>query len=266
MMNSPFKHKEYIIISKSEIAPDTFLFRLKGRLNFKPGQFVQVKLPHIGEVTLVPCSSPYEKTFFDLCVRSAGNTTQKLTEKPLGDSLLIRGPYGNGWPIDAAADKNVILISGGIGIIPIRPLIIQLLKFREGLGKISLLAGFKTPAHVMFGNELHSLKKQFGYLKVAVEKTDRNWWGENCIITELVGKVKADASTIIFICGPEVMFKPIIDILLKKKVNPKNIYSSFERRMECGVGLCQHCTIGKYKVCEDGPIFSWKKIEPEISK
>lgn len=265
-MNSLFEFKEYKIILKSEIAPETFLFRMRGKINFKPGQFVQVSLPHIGEVTLVPCSSPYEKTFFDLCVRSAGNTTQKLTEKPLGDTLLIRGPYGNGWPIDSIAEKDIILISGGIGIIPLRPLFAQLIKFRDGLGKVSLLSGFRTPNHVMFKDDLHALKKKFDYVKVSVEKTDRNWWGENCMITELVESIKTNSSTAIFMCGPEVMFQPIIDILLRKKVNPKNIYASFERRMECGVGICQHCTIGKYKVCEDGPIFSWKKIEPELSK
>jgi NAD(P)H-flavin reductase len=265
-MKSPFDYKEYEISAKSEIAPETYFFRIKGKLNFQPGQFVQVRLPHIGEATFAPCSSPYEKTFFDLCIRSTGNITDKLVEKSIGDTLFIRGPYGNGWPIDAVAEKNLIMISGGIGIIPLRPLFAQILKFRQGMKKISLLAGFRTPAHAMFGNELQALKKKFDYLKVTVEKTDKNWWGENCMITDLVEKVATDRPTIVFICGPEVMFKPVIEILQRRKVNPKNIYVSFERRMECGVGLCQHCTIGKYKVCEDGPVFRWDKIISELNK
>ncbi|MFA7243973.1 MAG: FAD/NAD(P)-binding protein [Patescibacteria group bacterium] len=265
-MNSPFSYREYKITNKTEVAPDTFLFRLRGKLKFDPGQFVQVKFPHIGEVTLVPCSKKDEKTYFELCVRRAGNTTEKISEKVPGDSMFVRGPYGHGWPIGKTLEKDILLISGGIGIIPLMPLMDELVKYRGNFGKIYFLAGFKTPHHVMFEQDLLRYKKKISYFKVAVEKTDRDWWGENCMITDLIKNTNLSPNINVFLCGPEIMFRPCVDVLLQKKINPKNIYVSFERRMECGIGFCQHCTIGKYKVCEDGPIFTWSKIAPELEK
>lgn len=265
-MKTKFSFFKYTINEKTEIAPDTFLFTFQGKLKFSPGQFVQVLVPHIGEATFAPCSQIENKNNFQLCIRNVGNISNALSEKEIGDNILLRGPYGNGWPIGKLIGENVLIIAGGMGIVPLMPLLHELAKFPKEFKKVSLIAGFRTPEHVLFESELKKLDKKFSYVKIGVEKGARDWWGERANISELLSKMKIQKETHTLICGPEVMFNPCIEILLKKKISPRNIYLSFERRMECGVGFCQHCTIGKYKVCEDGPVFSWSVIEKEIDK
>jgi len=266
-MKSINLYKKYLILKKEELAPETFLFRLKGKLKFEPGQFVQVSLPHFGEATFAPCSDPDEKDFFELVIRACGNTTNRLVELLPGDFMEVRGPYGHGWPTGKLIGKNVVLITGGIGIIPIRPLIFQLLKYKKEFKKITLLSGYKTPEFVTFKDDYAKWLKQFNYAKVAVEKSSSDWWGETGTPTDLIKNMKySQKDTFVLICGPEIMFKFCIDILNKKDIPDNQIYISFERRMECGIGLCQHCNIGKYLVCKDGPVFRWDMIQPELER
>ena len=261
------QYKKYLILKKEELAPDTFLFRLKGKLKFEPGQFVQISLPHYGEATYAPCSDPEEKSFFEIVIRATGNASNQLVKLLPGDFMEVRGPYGHGWPMGKLIGKNIVLITGGIGIIPIRPLIYQLLKYKKEFKRISLLSGFRTAEFVTFKNDYKYWLKKFDYIKVAVEKTNSDWWGENCMPTDLINNMKlSHPNTVVLICGPEIMFKFCNDILIKKEIPSNQIFISFERRMECGVGLCQHCNIGKYLVCKDGPVFRWDKIQPELDK
>jgi len=266
-MKSDFQYISYKILEKSCVASDTFLFTLSGKLKFQPGQFVQVSLPGVGEATFAPCSNPAGLSKFQLVIRACGSTTNRLVELLPADSMHIRGPYGNSWPTGKLIGKNILLISGGLGIVPIRPLIFELLKYKKEFKKISILSGFKSPHCVLFEEDYKNLRTQVDYLKVAVEKSDKNWWGETCMITDLINRMKISYNdTIVLICGPEIMFKFCIDHLIKKKIPEKNIYLSFERRMECGIGLCQHCNIGKFLVCKDGPVFRWDIIQPELNK
>lgn len=259
------KYKKYEITHKQELAPETFWFQLEGRLNFEPGQFVQVSLPHYGEATFAPCSDPNQKDYFELVIRACGNATNQLVKLLPGEEMQIRGPYGNGWPVGKLIGKNILIITGGIGMIPIRPLIFELLRYRKEFKKIYLLSGYRTPDFVIFEKDYINWKKQINYLKVAVEKSSKNWWGEVCLPTDLLKNMKLSyKDTIALICGPEIMFKFCNNVLSKKQIPDKNIYISFERRMECGIGLCQHCNIGKYLVCKDGPVFRWDIIKPEL--
>lgn len=262
-----FTYTEYEILDKEELAPETFLFTLKGKLDFLPGQFVQALLPRYGNVTLAPCSDPENKDSFQLCIRSAGATTTQMVELSPGDKLKLRGPYGNGWPISRILGKSVVLITGGIGLVPIRPLIHYLVKYRSEYKKIDLIAGFKTDHHVVFKDEILKLKAKFSDLEIAVEHiVDKNFPADQGLITEPLEKIKFNQNMIILMCGPEIMVNHCIPILVENEVEEKDIYISYERRMECGIGICQHCNIGKYKVCEDGPVFSYDKIKSELNK
>lgn len=266
-MKSNFAYKNYKIIDKEEPAPDTVLFTLAGKLKFNPGQFVQVSLPGIGEATFAPCSNPENTNKFQLMIRACGNTTNRLVESLPGDSMLVRGPYGKGWPIGKLIGKNVLIITGGLGIVPLRPLIFELLKYKKEFKKISILSGFRTPDCLLFEEDYKKIWAMVDYLKVAVEKSNRNWWGETAMTAELIKRMKLSfRDTVALICGPEIMFKFCIDELINKKIPSKNIYLSFERRMECGIGICQHCNIGKFLVCKDGPVFRWDIIQPELNK
>ena len=266
-MKSNFTYKSYKIVDKEESAPDTVLFTLAGKIKFDSGQFVQVSLPGVGEATFVPCSNPLNTSEFQLMIRACGNATNRLVELLPGDSMLIRGPYGNGWPIGKLIGKNILIITGGLGIVSLRPLIFELLKYKKEFKKISILSGFRAPHCVLFENDYKKLSAAVNYLKVACEKSDKHWWGETAMTAELIKNMKlSKADTIALICGPEIMFKFCIDELIKKNIPSKNIYLSFERRMECGIGICQHCNIGKFLVCKDGPVFRWDIIKPELNK
>jgi NAD(P)H-flavin reductase len=266
-MKSKGPFQKFKIIKKEEVAPDTILFRLEGKLNFEPGQFVQVKVPRVGEATFAPCSSPYEKKYFELCVRATGNTTNRLVEYLPGEEMLIRGPYGNGWPEGTLIGQNIIVIAGGMGIVPLRPMMEKLIKYKKEYKNIFLLSGFKTPHHILFGKDFQCWRKEVYYYKIAVEKGERGWRGDVCMIPEIIEKLKVNPkNTKVLMCGPEIMFGFCQEKLDAKRMDDKNIFISFERRMECGVGLCQHCNIGKYLVCKDGPVFRWDKIKLELGK
>lgn len=266
-MKSDFCYKTYSILDKKEVAPDTFLFTLDGGLKFEPGQFVQVSLPKIGEATFAPCSNPDNPACFMLCIRACGSTTNQLVKLLPGDKMLIRGPYGHGWPIGKLIGKNILILTGGLGIIPLRPLIFELLKYKKEFKKIYLLSGYQSPKYVLFSDDYLQWKNELDYIKVAVEKADRNWWGEIGMITDILKNMKLSyLNTITLMCGPEIMFKFCNDVLCQKKVPQNQIYISFERRMECGIGICQHCNIGKYLVCKDGPVFRWDVIQSELNK
>jgi len=262
-----FEYQEYEISNKEELAPETFLFTMKGKIGFLPGQFVQVLLPRYGNVTLAPCSDPDKKNSFQLCIRAAGAATAKMVELSPGDKLQMRGPYGNGWPISKLIGKDITLITGGIGLVPLRPLICYLVKYRSEYKKINLIAGFKTDHHIVFKDEILKLKAKFSDLEIAVEHiVDKNFPADQGLITEPLEKIKFKKNAVTLLCGPEIMVNHCIPILVKNGMDEKNIYISYERRMECGIGICQHCNIGKYKVCEDGPVFRWDIIKEEINK
>lgn len=262
-----FAYQKYEIIAKEEVAPETFLFSLKGHIEFNPGQFVQVAIDHYGEATLAICSDPDQKKSFDICIRAAGGTTNKIVELSPGDFLKIRGPYGNGWPISKLMGKNIILIAGGMGLVPLKPLLLNLIKYKSEFKKIYLVAGFRTDHHVIFKDELKKLKNKIDVLKVMVEHSSKGFWGDQGMITEALDKINFDSKkTVALMCGPEIMIPYCNEVLFKKGLPEENIYISFERRMECGIGVCQHCNIGKYLVCENGPVFRFDKIKEEIGK
>ncbi len=262
-----FRSKSYIIIDQVKVAPETVILTISGYIKYEPGQFFRVALPHLGEATFAPCSSINDKKSFQLCIRATDPTTNQMISMLPGDSLDIRGPYGNAWPIGKMIGKNLILAIGGMGIVPIRSLIFELLKYKKEFKKIAIFAGFRTPNHVLFEKDFLKWKNQTDYCKVAVEKSDKQWWGETGTITEILDLYKFDEkNTIVVMCGPDIMLKYCNQVFEKKGISDKNIYVSMERRMECGIGLCQHCNIGKYLVCKDGPIFSWNKIKDEIGK
>lgn len=262
-----FSYKPYEIIEKTELAPETFLFKLKGKFKFNPGQFVQVSVPRFGEATFAPCSDTENTDSFELCIRAAGSTTDQMVQKLVGDELLVRGPYGNGWPVGKLVEKDILIIAGGIGLVPMRALMHQILKYRSEFRKVYLVCGFKSDQHIIFEEDLKAWQKKITGLEVCVEHAGRDFWGHHGLVTEPLKKIKFNPKKLkVLICGPEVMTGFCLEELLGKGVKEENIYISYERRMECGIGVCQHCNIGKYLVCKDGPVFSWDKIKDELTK
>lgn len=264
-MQNPYQTIPAEIIETKALTNNQTWFRLKLKLNYKPGQFIEISLPGFGEGPVAPCGDPRDK-YLEIVVRDVGSLSRAVRKKVVGEEIFIRGPYGIGWPMNKLVKKDILMIAGGMGIIPIRPLLFNLVKHPLRYGSTSLLVGARDPETQLFKEDFSFWHQNLDYFKTIVDKASNNYKGRTGLITELVETTKFNPKkTIVLICGPEPMCIPCIDILQKRQIPAENIYISLERRMKCGIGKCQHCSCGKYLVCQDGPVFSWLDIKEELN-
>ncbi len=287
-MLNPYESKSAKLI---EIKPQTDtikLFRFDFALNFKPGQFVELSIPGYGEAPFAPCSAPGAK-YLELCVRDAGRLTHKLHEMKIGDRVGIRGPYGNGWPIDknrhserseespanAGSNKlrdssapprndkkkNLLIVVGGLGLIPLRTLILGKNKFLGKDARVQIFYGAKNPNEMLFRYEYAKWRENGINVKLIVDKECANWVGCVGLVTTLFDKYPIAENATAFLCGPPIMYKSTLVKLKEKGFAEEDIFLSLERRMHCGLGECQHCAVGPYYTCKDGPVFCYKQLK-----
>ncbi|MFH1838625.1 MAG: FAD/NAD(P)-binding protein [Candidatus Kuenenbacteria bacterium] len=229
---------------------------------FFPGQFIEVGLFGFGEAPFALCSSSLNKKFFQICVRKVGQLTEKLHKLKINDEIQIRGPYGNGFP-KIEDSKNLLLIGGGIGLVPLRSVIQTMIDQKQKENKIILFYGAKNYDDLLFKNEYKQWEK-FLDLHITLDKPNLKWKGNVGLITTLFDKINLQSKIFnlqTFLCGPPVMYKFIIQKLKELKIPDKNIFLSLERRMHCGVGICQHCAIDSKYVCKDGPVFNYAEVK-----
>ncbi len=223
----------------------------------KPGQFNMLYVHGVGEVPISVSDLDEESRVVAHTVRFVGSVTKTFELLKEGDLIGFRGPYGIGWPMDAAYGKNIVLVAGGIGLPPLRPVIREVARNRSAFGKLIILYGARTPEDLMFSYEYgdyESIPNTEFY--VTVDKPSEGWRGNVGVVTNLIKHVDVDPSeSYAFICGPEIMMKFAVRELLKRGFKTNKIYLSLERRMKCGVGLCGHCQMGPYFVCKHGPVF-----------
>lgn len=230
---------------------------------YNPGQFVEVSCFGVGEVPISITSSPNKSSEFELCVRAVGNVTNYLHKLESGSKVGIRGPFGNGFPIKEMTGKDILIVAGGIGIIPLRSLIKYCLERRDEFRRIVILYGAKSPSELLFKDEL----SQWGLrddlsLQITVDRPDADWKGQIGVITELILPLNIEPNnTVACVVGPPVMYKYVVLELLLKKIPEDKIILSLERRMKCGVGKCGHCQINSVYVCQDGPVFTYKQLK-----
>ncbi len=264
-----FLPKTAKVISKKELAKEVKLFRLKfdnekvaKSFKFSPGQFIQVSVFGFGEAPFGITSSPENKEYIEILVKKIGTLTSAIHNLKIGDTVGIRGPFGRGLPIEYLRNKNVLVAAGGFGISPLRSLFKYTLDTKGFLGKIMILYGARTPADLLFKDEFGLWRKNFD-LHLTVDNPDKNWKGNIGVITILFNKLKVPKNTIALLCGPPIMYKFVIKELLKRGVEKKNIFVLLERRMKCGMGICQHCDLGEHYVCTDGPVFRYSEVDKE---
>ncbi|MBI5183378.1 MAG: FAD/NAD(P)-binding protein [Nitrospinae bacterium] len=241
-----------------------FTIRLKrDSLRFSPGQFIMVSILGIGEAPISLSSSPTDKGEFEICVRKMGSVTSYLHNLEVGDTLGIRGPYGNGFPVEEVYGKDLLFVAGGLGIIPLRSFIKYSLENRDRFNDILILYGAKNPGELLFVDEL----KEWGNrgdigLKLTVDRPDERWRGHIGVITRLIYSAEINPdNTYAFIVGPPVMFKYVIMELNAEGITDDKMYLSLERHMKCGIGKCGHCQINNRYVCMDGPVFRYSQIK-----
>ncbi len=230
----------------------------------RPGQFVEVSILGIGEAPISISSSPSRsETSFEICVRRVGSLTNAIHELTPGDLIGVRGPFGNGFPVERFRGKDLLFAPGGLGLAPLRSLINEVLDDRSKYGRVIILYGARHPTELLFTDELEAWKaREDVEIHVTVDRPDEQWDGNVGVITTLFTGIQIHPrNTVAITCGPAVMYRYVIMELLGKSVPEGNIWLSLERRMKCGVGKCGHCQMDSIYTCLDGPVFAYAQIK-----
>lgn len=233
-------------------------------IDVRPGQFVMASLPGIGAPPI--SVSRITGNHFEITVRSVGQATAALCVLTPGDQLGISGGYGRGWPVEAAEGRDVILVGGGIGLAPLRPVLDWVLEHRDLHSGVFVYTGARTPGDMIFSAEMADLelRKDVTALRT-VDRAEPGWLGPVGVVTQLLDPdAWAGESAVAFVCGPERMMSATLDSLLDAGIAPDRIWLTTERHMECGVGLCGHCQLGPFFVCKDGPVFDAAQLGPYL--
>jgi len=262
------------IINRNALSPDTVLFRIllddgeaAREFTYVPGQFIQLSVPGGGEVPISLASSPKRNETMELCVKRVGHVTSLLHTLTIGSRLGIRGPLGNGFPVDEWHGKNILLLAGGLGIAPLRALLHYLLDHRTDFGEITLMYGSREPSAILFKEELAQMSSRrdmhlFLTVDLATEEPPEGLVCNTGLLPTLLKGVKfTTVNTIAALCGPPALYRCAMEELHNFGFAPETIYLSLERRMKCGVGLCCHCAVGELFCCTDGPVFRYADIQ-----
>ncbi len=226
---------------------------------FAPGQYVMISLPGFGEAPISISSDVSETKNFELTVRRSGVLTTELHKKKKSDIIGIRGPYGNAFPMDLGKGKEILIVAGGCGIEPVRPLILDAVRNPKKYKKVSIFYGARDEDAMVYAKEYAKWKKVCDFnLTLDNPKSKKFRKG---VVTTLFDVKKIPTDSIAYICGPPIMYKFVIEKMIKQGFDPKNIFMSLERHMDCGQGVCQHCAVGPYYVCKDGPVFSYEQLK-----
>lgn len=227
-----------------------------------PGQFVMVYVFGIGEVP-ISVSGIGSDGGLTLTVRAVGAVSRAICATPAGATLGLRGPCGNRWPIAEVTGGDVLIVAGGIGLAPLRPVIRHALAERDRYGAITVLYGARTPADLLYPEEAASWSSRGAAVAITVDAGDPDWRGQVGVVPKLVGAARFDSQTAnAFVCGPEVMMHFTTEALFMRGISADRIHLSMERHMDCGIGLCGHCQLGPTLICRDGPVYTQAQIAP----
>ena len=232
-------------------------------LGHKAGQFVEVSVFGIGEAPISVTSSPSRNGIFELCVREVGDVTGALHRMKPGATVGIRGPFGNGFPIEKMRGKDLFFVPAGLGLAPMRSLIHQVLDERDSFGRLIILYGARDPSLLLYKDELTQWEARDDVeLYLTVDQSAENWTGNVGVITTLFPRITINPrNTIAVTVGPPVMYRFVLMEFLGKGLQDGNIFLSLERRMKCGLGKCGHCQINDVYVCQKGPVFSYAQLK-----
>jgi NAD(P)H-flavin reductase len=227
-----------------------------------PGQFMMVYAFGIGEVPISVSGPPNRPGPVVITVRAVGAVTSAVCASEPGAVLGLRGPFGNSWPIDVAEGGDVVVVAGGIGLAPLRPVLLRTLERRDAYGSVALLYGARTPADLLY-TDAHAGWRDAIDVGVTVDSAGGEWTGRVGVVPKLVAGARFQPEeTTAFVCGPEIMMHFTVEALLARGVTPERIHVSMERHMQCGVGLCGHCQLGPTLICRDGPVYSYAELAP----
>jgi len=252
----------------------TYRFRPKEPVTFEAGQFVELTVPGVGEAPFTPSSNPNVTDTMEITIMEVGSVTDALAKMKVGDTVGIRGPYGRGYNLKDFEGRDILIVGGGVGLAPLRSLILALFDDIDKYKRISIRYGARTPADIVYLNLLPDWEKMKNTeVMLTIDEPHPDWTGTVGVVTVLlddlalvttvdVDQLPLDTSNAIAcVCGPPIMLKFVNMALLEKGFKPENIYHSMERNMSCGLGKCGHCMLGEYYICKDGPVLTAAQIE-----
>ncbi len=263
-MKTPLFPQKAIITGLKKETEDTKTFSLSfedSSYAAQPGQFNMVGYPGVGEAP-ISLSSIVSEGKFQHTIRNVGRVTKFIDKCEEGDVMHIRGPYGTYWPLDNATGNDILLIAGGVGFAPLRPVVQEILRKRDSFGKVTVIYGARSPDNMLFMSEVDTWRKDIEvYLTVDEVPPQIQWDHDVGLVTKLLDKATFNpVKTFAFICGPEIMMLFVSRGLSIRGFLPSKVYVSLERRMKCGIAQCGHCQHGSKFVCKDGPVFVYRDV------
>lgn len=274
-MVNPYLIQPATIVEKIREADDIHTYRLRlhdeearRTFRFTAGQFNMVYLFGVGEVAISIVSDPDEPESLCHTIRAVGRVTNAIAQLQAGETLGIRGPFGQGWPLEAARGHDIVIVTGGLGCAPVVGAIEYLFRRRQHYGSVKIIHGVKTPRDMIFHERFEVWGTQPDTeVLLASNRSDETWRHHVGVVTDLFERVRIDASrTMVLMCGPEIMMRLGAPIFVRRGIPATAIYVSLERHMECGIGLCGHCQMGPYFLCKDGPVMRYDRVEPWLGR
>jgi NAD(P)H-flavin reductase len=256
------------VAAKRQETHDTWTLELEPEAEplavFAPGQFAMIYAFGVGEVPISICSNPARPDALVHTIRAVGPVSGAICATEPGATLGVRGPYGTPWPITEREGSDVVVVAGGLGLAPLRPVVDHVLAHRRRYARLLVLYGGRSPAELLFVDALQEWRGRFDVdVDVIVDAAGSDWLGRVGVVPSLVARADFDpASAVAMIVGPEVMIRFTVEALCERGMDSRDIYVSLERNMQCAVGHCGHCQIGPLFVCRDGPVFRHDAIAP----
>ncbi|TWJ19602.1 FAD/NAD(P)-binding protein [Geobacter argillaceus] len=238
--------------------------QVRESFSFRSGQFAEYSAFGHGEATFCIASAPTRKGHIECCFRNVGRVTEALRRLEVGETVGVRGPYGNSFPIEEYYGRNLVFVAGGIALPPLRTLIWNCLDQREKFGDITIVYGARTESDLVYKHELREWQEQSDVNLVKTVDPGGNgpdWDGQvGFVPTILEESAPKSENTIALVCGPPVMIKFTLPVLERLGFGDEQIYTTLENRMKCGLGKCGRCNVGNVYVCKDGPVFTARQV------
>ena len=260
-----------IVTDIRQETPDVKTFRVNapegGKLfEHKPGQCAMVSVPGVGEAMFSITSSPTNKEYQEFSIKKCGVLTDYLHDLQVGDEVMVRGPYGNNFPVDTELKgKNLLFVAGGIGLAPLRSVINYVLDNRDDYGTVDIVYGSRSADDLVQLKEIQEvwMKAKDTNVYLTIDRPQEGWDGHVGFVPSYLSELELSTDKTVLVCGPPIMIKFVLGALTEMGFSKEQAYTTLELRMKCGVGKCGRCNIGSKYVCKDGPVF---RCDEEIGR
>jgi len=234
------------------------------KFDYVPGQFAEISIIGKGECPIGIASSPTEEGTIKFTIKKMGTVTSAFHNSDIGDTIGVRGPLGNGWPMEELKGKNIVVIGGGFAFSTLRSLVLYVLdeKHRKDYGQITVIYGNRNSGEVLYRDVLEDWEKRDDIdIVLTIDREEEGWTRKVGFVAAIVKEVAPSSDkAVAVVCGPPIMIKTAQAELEKLNWNDEQILNSLEMRMKCGIGICGRCNIGNKYVCKDGPVFTLAQL------